>query len=202
MGDRRRRPLRSPVAAGDDALSDALMRSALCFAQEEHPHPQHLVRTLGWLDELAPGGRPAMRIAALLHDIERAFPDADSPFVSGRDWALEYYVDYHQGRCARLLTGWLIEHGAELSLIPDAVALVAVHERGGWPDANLIQAVDSLSFIETLGPLVRQWIADGTTSRESGLEKMSSMWERIQVPAAREAGRELYERVMRECAAA
>ena len=172
------------------------------FAREEHPHPQHLVRTLGWLDALDPGARPAMRIAALLHDIERAYPDPESPYLSGRDWALEHYVDYHQGRCARLLTSWLGEHGAELPLIPDAVALVAVHERGGWPEANLIQAVDSLSFIETLAPLVQRWIAEGTTSRESGLEKMRSMWDRIQVPAAHEAGRGLYERVMRELAAA
>jgi hypothetical protein len=183
-------------------LSDPLMDAALRFAREQHPHPEHLVRTLAWLDSLDPGARPALRIAALLHDIERAFPDPDSPFLSGRDWALEYYVDYHQGRCARLLTRWLGEHGAEVWLMADAVSLVAVHERGGWPDANLVQAADSLSFIETLGPLVRQWIADGTTSRESGLEKLRSMWERIQVPAAHEAGRELYERVMRECAAA
>ena len=58
------------------------------------------MRTLDWLDALAPGGRPALRLAALLHDIERAYPDPASPFVSGRDWAFEVYVDYHQGRCA------------------------------------------------------------------------------------------------------
>jgi hypothetical protein len=60
-----------------------------------------------------------------------------------------------------------------------------------------VQAADSLSFIETLGPLVRQWIADGTVSRESGLEKMRVMWERIQVPAAHELGREPYEGALR-----
>jgi hypothetical protein len=179
-------------------LSDELMDAALRFARDEHPHPEHLVRSLGWLDALEPGARPALRIAALLHDIERAYPDPDSPYRSGRDWALEHYVDYHQGRCARLLTRWLGERGVEASFMADAVSLVAVHERGGWGDANLVQAADSLSFIETLGPLVRQWIADGTTSREGGLEKMRSMWERIQVPAAHEAGGELYERVMRE----
>jgi hypothetical protein len=178
------------------------MEAALRFARERHPHPEHLVRTLGWLDSLAPGSRPALRLAALLHDIERGFPDPGSPYVSGRDWAVEHYVDYHQGRCARLLTRWLGEHGAEPAFMADAVALVAVHERGGWPDANLLQAVDSLSFLETMGPLVRRWIAEGTTSRESGLEKMRAMWERIQVPAAHEAGRELYERVMRELEAA
>jgi hypothetical protein len=179
-------------------LSDALMDAALRFAREQHPHPEHCLRARDWLDSIAPGARPALRVAALLHDIERAFPDPGSPFVSGRDWALSVYVDYHQGRCARLLTRWLGEHGAPPALTADAVALVAVHECGGWADANLVQAADSLSFIETLGPLVRRWIADGTVSRESGLEKMRAMWERIQVPAAHEHGGELYERAMRE----
>ena len=180
-------------------MSDALEAQALRFATEDHPHTAHLVRTLAWLDELAPGSRPAMRIAALLHDIERANPDPASSFVSGRDWMLEPYVDYHQGRCARLLTVWLREHGADAAFTADAVALVAVHERGGWPDADLIQAADSLSFIETMGPLVRSWIADGTTTRESGLAKVRSMWDRIRVPLAHERGRELYERTMAEC---
>jgi hypothetical protein len=178
-------------------VSDALIAAGLRFAREVHPHSEHLVRTLDWLDALAPDGRPALRVAALLHDIERAYPDPSSPFVSGRDWAFEVYVDYHQGRCARLLTRWLAEHGAEPALIADAVAIVAVHERGGWPDADLVQAADSLSFIETMSPLVERWIAEGTTSRESGLEKMRAMWTRIQVEEAREQGRELYERVMR-----
>ena len=180
-------------------MSDELLAEAMLFAQEDHPHTAHLVRTLDWLDEIAPGRRPAMRIAALLHDIERAYPDPDSPFLSGRDWQLEPYVDYHQGRSARLLTVWLREHAADAAFTADAVALVAVHERGGWPDADLIQAADSLSFIETMGPLVRAWIADGTTTREGGLAKVRSMWDRIQVPLACERGRELYERTLAEC---
>jgi hypothetical protein len=179
-------------------VSDALMHAALRFARSDHPHGEHLLRTLDWLDALAPGSRPALRLAALLHDIERAYPDPASPFVSGRDWAFEVYVDYHQGRSARLLTRWLAERGAEPGLIADAVAVVAVHERGGWPEADLVQAADSLSFIETMSPLVRRWIAEGTTSRESGLEKMRAMWDRIQVEQARAQGRELYERVMGE----
>ena len=180
-------------------MSDELEAQALRFARDDHPHTAHLVRTLDWLDELAPGARPALRLAALLHDIERAFPDPGSPFVSGRDWALEAYVDYHQGRSARILASWLREHGADPALTADAVALVAVHERGGWPDADLIQAADSLSFIETMGPLVRSWIADGTTSHAGGLAKVHAMWDRIQVEAARELGHDIYERTTTEC---
>ena len=175
------------------------MQAARRFAEQDHPHTAHLVRTLDWLDVLEPRARPPLRLAALLHDIERASPDADSTFSSGRDWALSVYVDYHQGRCARLLARWLAEHGAEPAFTSAAVALVAVHEHGGWPEADLLQAADSLSFIETMSPLVLRWIADGTATRESALGKLRSMWDRIQVDDARTRGHALYERVMRDC---
>jgi len=71
---------------------------------------------------------------------------------------------------------------------------VAVHERGGWPEADLLQAADSLSFIETLTPLLREWVATGRSSKESALAKLDFMWDRMQVPRAREIGRALYER--------
>ena len=198
VGDRRRRALRAAVAARDDAVSDALIEAALRFAREQHPHAEHLVRTLDWLDALAPGARRGAAPGRAPARHRARLPRPGVALRLRRDWAFEVYVDYHQGRCARLLTRWLAEHGAEPALIADAVAIVAVHERGGWPDADLVQAADSLSFIETLSPLVLRWIAEGTTSRESGLEKMRAMWDRIQVAEAREQGRELYERVMRE----
>ena len=34
-------------------------------------------------------------------------------------------------------------------LIEDVEELIRVHEWGGSPDANLVQAADSLSFLET-----------------------------------------------------
>ena len=37
-------------------------------------------------------------------------------------------------------------------------ALVRVHEEGGWPEANVVQAADSLSFLETMVGLVAGWI--------------------------------------------
>ena len=40
-------------------------------------------------------------------------------------------------------------------------ALVRVHEEGGWPEADLVQAADSLSFLETMVPLVVGWVQAG-----------------------------------------
>jgi hypothetical protein len=177
-----------------------VMPQAAEWVRTSHPHTRHLERALHWLDALAPDAPAPMRLAALMHDIERARPDPDSPFDGARDWSREAYLDYHQGRCAAHLTGWLAERDVEARDIAAAVALVAVHERGGWPQADLVQAADSLSFIETLAPLLVDWVATGRSSREGALAKLDFMWERMRVPAARELGQEIYGAARREVA--
>jgi hypothetical protein len=170
-----------------------LLDEGVAWVRAEHPHAAHLERTLYWARELAPDAGGVLLLAALLHDIERATPDPDSGFDSARDWARDVYVDYHQGRSAGHLARWMGERGAAPSEIAGAVALVAVHERGGWPEADLLQAADSLSFIETLTPLLREWVESGRATQAQALAKLDFMWDRIRVPAARERGRALYE---------
>jgi hypothetical protein len=177
-----------------------LLGEGVTWARAEHPHAAHLERTLFWARELEPDASGVLLLAALLHDIERAVPDPGSPFDSARDWSLDAYVDYHQGRSAAHLARWMAERGADVDEISPAVALVAVHERGGWPEADLLQAADSLSFIETLTPLLREWIATGRSSQADALAKLDFMWDRIRVPAARERGRALYEGARAEVA--
>ncbi len=151
------------------------------------------MRTLDWLEILASDARGPVRLAALLHDIERATPDLDSPFDAACDWHRDAYIDYHQGRCAAHLTAWMTGRGATQEETVAAVAIVAVHERGGWPDADLVQAADSLSFIETMVPVFVEWVATGRSSAQSARAKLDHMWHRIRVPEARDLGRELYE---------
>ena len=52
---------------------------------------------------------------------------------------------------------WLIEQRASPTLLDEVEGLVRVHEEGGWHDADLLQAADSISFLETMGPLVQTW---------------------------------------------
>jgi hypothetical protein len=174
-----------------------LLEEAAVWVRAEHPHPLHLERTLYWLDELVPGARPELRLTALLHDIERADPDADAPFDSARDWNRDAYVSYHQGRCAQHLTRWMGVRDADPAAIEVCAGLVAVHERGGWPDADLLQAADSLSFVETMLPLIDSWISSGRATREGALAKLEFMWTRMQVPRAFEIGSELHEAALR-----
>jgi hypothetical protein len=174
-----------------------LIEEAHLWVADRHPHAEHLERALHWLDVLEPAATPAMRLAALLHDIERADPDPAQTFDSARDWHREAYLAYHQGRCAMHLRHWLLARDASPDVFTESVALVAVHECGGWPAADLVQAADSLSFIETMQPLLREWVSSGRSTSDRALLRLDAMWERIRVPAAFAVGRSLYDEARR-----
>jgi hypothetical protein len=53
-----------------------------------------------------------------------------------------------------------------------------VHEDGGWPEADVLRAADSLSFLETRAPLVVGWIESGRAAPERGAAKVRSSIER------------------------
>jgi hypothetical protein len=162
---------------------DDLVARAQAWMADVHPHARHLERTLSWVDELDPGAAAATRIAAAVHDAERAYPE-ESPWDSKDDWADPAYNAYHQARCAEIAARWLRDQRADPALVAHVTALVAVHEVGGWPAADLVQAADSLSFLETMVPLVRRW------PRAAAEGKLRHSVDRISpaLPRARELG--------------
>jgi kynurenine formamidase len=139
----------------------ALLEQARAWVEGVHPHARHLTRTLDWVVELDPAASEGLRIAAVTHDIERAFPDGAATWDSARDWDSPAYNRWHQDRCAALVGAWLREQGAAAELAEEVEALVRVHEEGGWPAADVLQAADSLSFLETMVPLVLTWSERG-----------------------------------------
>jgi hypothetical protein len=139
----------------------ALLVAARNWVDHVHPHARHLLRTEDWLVTLDPAATEGLRLAATLHDIERAFPDPDATWDSARDWDSPDYNRWHQDRCADIAARWLREQGAEAALVDEVEALVGVHEDGGWREADLVQAADSLSFLETMVPLVLTWVDRG-----------------------------------------
>ena len=64
----------------------------------------------------------------------------------------------------------------------EAVSLVSVHEDGGSPEAELLQAADSLSFLEVQAELFAGLVARGELSEQAALAKMRRMYERITLP--------------------
>src|SRR5439155_2206258 len=80
VGDRGRGALPAPIAAGDDAVTQ-LEEQALDWL-EPHWNAEHLRRTRDWLLELEPEAGEGLRLAALLHDIERMFPGGPAQDLS------------------------------------------------------------------------------------------------------------------------
>jgi kynurenine formamidase len=173
-------------------VSEVLERAQEWVA-DVHPHSRHLERTLDWLVELEPGASEAARIAAATHDIERAYPDGAAPWDSARDWDSVDYNRWHQDRCADIVAPGLRERGASDGLATEVAGLVRVHEDGGWLEADLVQAADSLSFLETMVPLVLGWVETGRAPRERAEGKLRHSVERISpdLPRAREIGEAL-----------
>jgi kynurenine formamidase len=170
-----------------------VLERAQAWVADVHPHARHLERTLDWLLLLAPDASEAARIAAATHDIERAYPDASAGWDSARDWDSPAYNRWHQDRCADIVAAGLRERGASEALATEVAGLVRVHEEGGWHEADLVQAADSLSFLETMVPLIAGWVEDGKAPRERAAGKLHHSVERISpdLPRAREHGERL-----------
>ena len=171
-------------------MSSDLLPAARAWVESvDHPHEAHLLRTEHWLLELEPDASEGLRLAAVLHDIERAFPDPESGWDSSRDGANPEYNRWHQDRCADIATAWLREQGASSELVAEVDELIRVHEEGGWREADLLQAADSLSFLETLTWLMKRW------PRANAEAKLDASVERIKpsLPRARELAEPLRE---------
>ena len=175
----------------DARIESALIQLGRLWVIENYPYNStHLLKSLEWVDRLAPGSPEAVRLATLTHDMERAFggPDAIPIKMSGRA-----YEEAHSNRSARIVGEWLRANGASVDLVSDVEALIRMHEWGGSPDADLVQAADSLSFLETNIDLMVGFARTGKYSRADVARKIDQMYERIHVPAARELARPMWE---------
>jgi hypothetical protein len=179
-----------------DNVDTPLIAAARQWVIESYPYnSRHLLKALDWLDRIAPGAAEAMRLAALTHDMERAFPGPDQPVQQKIDGlhADDEYNKAHSARSARIVGDWLREQHADAALIQEVERLIVAHEIGGWPEANLVQAADSLSFLETNIDLFLDMARRGKRTLDEVRLKFFVTYERIQVPAARELALPMYE---------
>jgi hypothetical protein len=181
-------------------MSDTLLiDAARQWVIDKYPFgSRHLTQSLVWLDRLAPASREAVRLATLTHDMERAFPGPNPPLPAGlNDYA---YYRAHSERSARIVSAWLREQAAAEAFVRDVEALVLVHEFGGWPEANLVQAADSLSFLETNIDLFLGFARSGRyPAKDIGI-KFQWMLDRIQIDEARTLGEPLLEQALERLA--
>ncbi|HLM10258.1 MAG TPA: hypothetical protein VK307_11135, partial [Thermoleophilaceae bacterium] len=59
--------------------------------------------------------------------------------------------------------------------------LVAAHEAGGWREADLLQAADSLAFLEVNATRPAAWVRDGRCTPADARARLRHMHERIAV---------------------
>jgi len=138
-----------------------------------------------------------MRAAALrgtwIHQLLERLP-AVAPDKRAGAWDDVEYNTRHAQRSAVIVGDWLREQGLPPEFVDAAVPPILEHEFGGSPEGNLIQAADSISFLEVNGHLVMAWVLHGETSLHHALRKLDWMYERIQRDDARALGRPYYER--------
>jgi hypothetical protein len=157
----------------------------------EHPYALHCLRAEDWALTVDPGAGEEIVLAALLHDYERAVPDPGSRWTEA-DWDDPVYLTYHQERSAELASAWMVDHGVEPDRRLAIAELIRTHELGGEErERNVVQAADSLSFLEVNGPRVAEWISSGRVDPDSAEAKVRWMHDRIRLEdddAARFAG--------------
>ncbi len=172
---------------------DALHARVTEWVTQNYSNAEHLMQAETWLLRLQPEAPQALRLAALTHDMERAFPGPDSPTAKSGGIDHDYY-HAHSERSATIVGKFLREQEVAESFIEGVTALIRVHEYGGWPEANLLQAADSLSFLQVNVPLFLRSIPkdDDGSKREDVRIKFAWMYERIQVPEACELAAPLH----------
>jgi hypothetical protein len=156
----------------------------------EQRNARHLRRTRAWVIELSPDAGEALRLAALLHDVDRVasgIPLAEQVAA----WDDERCIAEHAERSARIAAAWLRDAGADDELTHDVETLIRLHEVGGTPEADILQAADSLSFLE-VNPAAR-WVQEGIVDRETALRKLTWMHGRIRLDVARSLATPLLE---------
>jgi hypothetical protein len=173
----------------------SLEESALVWI-EPYWNAEHLVRTRDWLLELEPEAPEALRLAALTHDMERHFPGGPVDDLAIEPEANLEYRRLHSERSAEIVGRWLAGKGADEELVRDVGRLIHAHEIGGAPDEDLLQAADSLSFLEVNPPVMVGWFTSGRCSRERSKSQLRWMFERIRHAPARELAQPLYEEAL------
>lgn len=163
-----------------------LLERATAWMAERHPHFRHMQRTLDWALEIDPEASEAVRIAAVTHDAERAYPEG--AWDSAVSWNDPQYNLWHQQRCAQIVGDWMRGQDAPPALTEQVEGVVLVHEEGGFPEADVVQAADSLSFLETMVHVVAEWVQSGRAPRADAEGKARHSLERISpdLPHARE----------------
>jgi hypothetical protein len=152
---------------------------------------EHLKNTVILIKQLKPNADEALLIAAISHDIERAYRDKGQ-MEKMKHGSKEYY-QVHQEKGAEIIGKFLESTGAPKSLINKVKHLVSKHEIGGGEEADLLKDADSMDFFVNKGKL--DWYINvriKKIGKDNTKIKLDRMFERISSDKAKEIARPMY----------
>jgi hypothetical protein len=161
-----------------------VIETVRAWVRERSPQAEHLERTLAWTVKLEPAASEEVRIAALSHDMERAYPTGSPRWEANRGWQDPLYDTAHTERSARIVGDFLRDRGLLEPNVREVVRLILAHEVGGWYEADVVQAADSLSFLETMGRPVARWVSEGRASAVQARARIDHAVTRIRLVSA------------------
>jgi hypothetical protein len=160
----------------------------------------HFLRTVHWLKILKPDADEALLIAAVAHDIERAFRDHetyDKIKNTEKGFRSDEHLTHHQEESARIIGEYLERIKADKRTVERVRMLVSRHEVGGNEDQNLLKDADSISFFENnVGYFVAKRVRD--IGKRKVKEKFDWMYSRMTSERAKELARHLYREATRK----
>ncbi len=108
----------------------------------------HFDRTVYWVLALKPDADEVLRIAAVAHDIERAYrdPSNDPAADSELGFRSDFLLKHHPEKGAEIIGEFLAGEHAPQALIDRVKMLIAKHEIGGNDDQNILKDADSISY--------------------------------------------------------
>ncbi len=160
---------------------------------------KHFTRTAYWVKRLKPSADEAFLIAAVSHDIERAFRDPDYSAIkdSNKGFKDENHIIHHQNKGAEIMDGFLKKEGASEQIVNRVKMLISKHEIGGNKDQNILKDADSISFFENnIDYFIKEQIA--RTSKQKVKEKFDYMFERITIKKAKEIAHPWYKKALKK----
>jgi hypothetical protein len=159
---------------------------------------EHLLCTRVWVTKLYPGASAELKFAALVHDAERFFPGGPTSMPSDGFDNCDYLFA-HSIRSADIVEAWLNqEMQSPVKVCKKKVRnLIMRHEIGGNSEEDILQAADSLSFLDIYDWLVTEWVRKGHYSHDQAREKLDWSVERIRLPTARRFAMPLYTKALK-----
>ena len=157
----------------------------------------HFDRTVYWLKILKPDADEVFLIAAISHDIERAFREKKSigKFENNQiKFTDEDHLRNHQEKGAEIMGDFLKKQGVDQKIIDRVKHLISKHEVGGDENQNILKDADSLSFLENNADIFLNRL--DKLGYERVKEKFDWMYNRMTLEKSKEIGLPFYKEII------